>query len=60
MIRLALPGWVMVEAEFGAFEILTLASSYFGEKSLASQSVLASLASVTYVSTKSSFLRLTR
>ena len=38
----------MVEAEVAAFEILTLASSYFGEKALASQSVLTTLASVTF------------
>lgn len=48
MIRLALPGLVMVEAEMFAFEILTFVSSYFGTTALASQSVLANLASIIY------------
>jgi len=37
MIRLALPGLLMVEAECLAFEILTLAASYFGTSHLAAQ-----------------------
>ena len=41
MVRLALPGLVMIEAEVLAFEILTLAASYFGTTHLAAQSVLA-------------------
>ncbi|KAI9770523.1 MAG: hypothetical protein M1840_003113 [Geoglossum simile] len=48
MIRLALPGLVMVEAEFLAFEILTLASSYLSTTHLAAQSVLGTLTSITY------------
>ena len=48
MVRLALPGLLMVEAECLAFEILTLASSYFGTTVLAAQSVLATAASVTF------------
>ena len=48
MIRLALPGLLMVEAECLAFEILTLASSYFGTTHLAAQSVLATLTSLTW------------
>lgn len=48
MIQLALPGLVMVQAEFLAFEILTLASSYIGTDELAAQSVLSSLASLTF------------
>lgn len=48
MIRLAVPGMIMIEAEYLAFEILTLASSRFGPEALAAQSILATLASVTY------------
>lgn len=48
MIRLALPGLVMVEAECLAFEILTLAASYFGTSHLAAQSVLATITSFTF------------
>jgi len=48
MIRLALPGLIMVEAEMLAFELLTLASSYFGTTFLAAQSVLATAASITF------------
>ncbi|KAL8997957.1 MAG: hypothetical protein Q9169_002879 [Polycauliona sp. 2 TL-2023] len=48
MIKLALPGLLMVEAEVLAFEILTLASSYFGTTHLAAQSVLATIASLTF------------
>lgn len=38
----------MVEAECLAFEILTLASSYFGTTHLAAQSVLATIATFTF------------
>ncbi|KAI4180191.1 MAG: hypothetical protein L6R41_007396 [Letrouitia leprolyta] len=48
MARLALPGLIMVEAECLAFEILTLASSYFGTTHLAAQSVLATISSITF------------
>ena len=48
MIRLAVPGMIMIEAEYLAFEILTLASSRFGPEALAAQSILATIASVTY------------
>lgn len=48
MIKLALPGLMMVEAEVLAFEILTFASSYFGVTALAAQSVLATLTSLTF------------
>ncbi|GAB1199332.1 hypothetical protein APSETT444_008678 [Aspergillus pseudonomiae] len=48
MIRLALPGLVMVEAECLAFEILTLASSYLGTTPLAAQSVLSTIASIMF------------
>lgn len=48
MVRLALPGMIMVEAEYLAFEILTLFSSRFGTEYLAAQSVLLTLASTGY------------
>ncbi|KAL4891539.1 putative membrane protein, putative efflux pump [Aspergillus ambiguus] len=48
MIRLALPGLVMVEAECLAFEVLTLASSYLGTTPLAAQSILSTIASITF------------
>ena len=49
MIKLALPGVIMIEAEVLAFEILTFASSYFGVTVLAAQSVLATLTSITFM-----------
>jgi MATE family multidrug resistance protein len=48
MIRLALPGLLMVEAECLAFEVLTLGSSYLGTTPLAAQSVLATISSITF------------
>lgn len=48
MVKLALPGMIMVEAEWLAFEIMTLLSSRFGSEYLAAQSVLATLATITY------------
>jgi MATE family multidrug resistance protein len=48
MIKLALPGLVMVLAEFGAFEILTLSSSWLGPTQLAAQSVLGSICGITF------------
>ncbi|KAF2750509.1 MATE efflux family protein [Sporormia fimetaria CBS 119925] len=48
MIKLALPGLVMVLAEFLAFEILTLSSSWLGSTELAAQSVLSSICGITF------------
>ncbi|KAK3944909.1 ethionine resistance-conferring protein 1 [Diplogelasinospora grovesii] len=48
MIRLALPGMVMVVAEWFAFEILTLASGRIGVAPLAAQSVLVTVTSTTF------------
>ena len=48
MIKLALPGLLMVEAEVLAFEILTLAASRFGTAHLAAQSVLSTLTTLTF------------
>lgn len=48
MIQLALPGLVMVMAEYLAFEILTLASSYISPAHLAANSVLSTIAALTF------------
>jgi len=48
MVRLALPGMVMVMAEFLAFEILTLASARISATHLAANTVLQSLTVLTY------------
>lgn len=48
MIRLALPGLIMVEAECLAFELLTLASSYLGTTVLAAQSILSTITTLTF------------
>lgn len=48
MVRLALPGLLMVEAECLAFEILTLAASYFSTTHLAAQSVLSTISVFTF------------
>lgn len=48
MVRLALPGLVMVLAEFLAFEILTLAASWISGTHLAAQSVLSTITALTF------------
>ncbi|PQE13661.1 hypothetical protein CJF31_00005142 [Rutstroemia sp. NJR-2017a BVV2] len=48
MIKLALPGLIMVEAEYLAFEVLTLAASYFSVTHLAAQSILSTLTALTF------------
>lgn len=48
MISLAVPGIVMIEAEFLAFELLTIISAKFGTETLAAQSVTASIQSLTF------------
>jgi MATE family multidrug resistance protein len=48
MIKLALPGLIMVLAEFLAFEILTLSSSWLGPTELAAQSILGSVTGITF------------
>ncbi|KAK3694390.1 mate-domain-containing protein [Podospora appendiculata] len=48
MIRLALPGMIMVEAQYFAFEVLTLGASQFGSAHLAAQSVLVTVTSTTF------------
>ncbi|KAF7553687.1 hypothetical protein G7Z17_g3421 [Cylindrodendrum hubeiense] len=48
MIRLALPGMIMIEAEWLAFEILTVISSRFGTEYLAAQSILIAVTTISY------------
>lgn len=48
MIRLALPGMIMVEAEWMSFEIMTLFASRFGSEHLAAQSACVTLATISY------------
>ncbi|KAI1813209.1 MATE efflux family protein [Poronia punctata] len=49
MIRLAVPGMIMVVAEWLAFEILTLTSSQFGTTHLAAQSILVTTSSTMFM-----------
>jgi multidrug resistance protein, MATE family len=48
MIRLALPGMIMIEAQFSVLEILTLAAGQFGTAPLAAQSVLVTVTSTSF------------
>jgi multidrug resistance protein, MATE family len=48
MIRLAIPGILMIEAEWLAFDILTFSSAYLGEAQLAAQSVLFNVSVLMY------------
>ncbi|CCD24473.1 Erc1p NDAI_0D01590 [Naumovozyma dairenensis CBS 421] len=48
MFNLALPGIIMVEAEFLGFEILTIFSSHLGTAPLAAQSIVSTVASLAY------------
>ncbi|RLV93660.1 putative transporter [Spathaspora sp. JA1] len=49
LYRLAIPGIVMIESEYIAYEIMTLFASYFGTKQLAAQSAVSSIASLAYM-----------
>lgn len=48
MIKLALPGVVMVEAEYLAFEVLTILAASFGTTALAAQSIAANIGSLAF------------
>lgn len=48
MINLAIPGVVMVEAEFLGFEVLTILASHLGTDALGAQSIVATIASLAY------------
>ncbi|EGV65993.1 hypothetical protein PSN45_003190 [Yamadazyma tenuis] len=47
--KLAIPGIVMLESEYFAYEIMTLMASYMGTVDLAAQSAVSSIASLTYM-----------
>lgn len=47
--QLAVPGVVMLESEYVAYEIMTLIALYFGTVELAAQSAVGSIASLTYM-----------
>lgn len=48
LILLSIPNLIMIISEFLSFEILTFLASYLGTDSLAAQSVISTMASVTY------------
>lgn len=48
MIRLSVPGMVMMEAEYLAFELMIIASSRFGTDHLAAQSILSAIATISF------------
>ncbi|SJM87831.1 related to Ethionine resistance-conferring protein 1 [Zygosaccharomyces bailii] len=48
MFSLAIPGILMVETEFLGFEILTIFSSYLGPAALGAQSIVSTIASLSY------------
>lgn len=48
MVCLAIPGLIMIEAEFLAYEVLTLSASRFGTTALATQSIVATVMSFQY------------
>lgn len=48
MASLALPGVIMIEAEFLAFEILTLSAARFGTETLAAQSIASACATLIF------------
>ncbi|KAH3673434.1 hypothetical protein WICPIJ_009822 [Wickerhamomyces pijperi] len=48
LLKLALPGLIMIESEYLSFEILTVMASYFGTESLAAQSIISNIGSLVY------------
>lgn len=48
MFKLAIPGFIMIEAEFFAYELLTFVAARFGAAALAAQAVLTTITSLTY------------
>ncbi|AET38693.1 Erc1p Ecym_3195 [Eremothecium cymbalariae DBVPG len=48
LLNLAFPGLVMIEAEYLSFEILTIMSTYFGVKGIATQTVITNVGSIAY------------
>lgn len=48
VFKLALPGFLMVESEYLAFEVLTLAASHLSSTQLAAQSIISPLIALTF------------
>lgn len=48
MLKLALPGVVMVEAEYLAFEVLTILAASFGTNALAAQAIASNIGSLAF------------
>ncbi|GMM50072.1 Erc1 protein [Starmerella bacillaris] len=48
LVQLAIPGLIMIESEFLAYEVMTLAASYLGTTDLAAQTILSSITSLAY------------
>jgi MATE family multidrug resistance protein len=48
IIKLALPGMIMIEAQFSVLEVLTLSASQFGTSQLAAQSILVTVTSTSF------------
>jgi multidrug resistance protein, MATE family len=48
MIKLALPGMLMMEAEYFAFEVLTFMAGQLGDASLAAQSIMVTICQTAY------------
>lgn len=48
MLQLALPGVIMVEAEYLAFEVLTILAATFGTSALAAQSIASNVGSMAF------------
>lgn len=48
MLKLALPGVIMVEAEYLAFEVLTILAASFGTNALAAQSIASNVGSLSF------------
>lgn len=48
MLQLALPGVIMVEAEYLAFEVLTILAASFGTSALAAQSIASNVGSMAF------------
>ena len=48
MFKLALPGMIMIEAQFSVLEILTIAAGQFGTVKLAAQSILVTVTSTSF------------
>lgn len=48
LLKLSIPNLIMIVSEYLSFEIMTMMASYFGTTALAAQSVISTVASLTY------------